>query len=174
MNVKSRLFAKHIQQLAPGTLDWIGLRPARKAPLNVVKTAEALAGLGLKGDRRCELSPGSARQVTVISAEHIALIARYLKRDIVPPALLRRNLVVSGINLNALRYQQFSIGEAVFEASAQCHPCSRMNEVLGDGAVAAMYGYGGLCCKVVKSGLINCGDTVQLLDATKNQQIFDF
>lgn len=75
--------------------------------------------------------------------------------------LLRRNLVVTGINLTALRYQQFSIGDALFEANALCHPCRRMEQELGKGAVAAMLGHGGLCCKVLKSGQIRTGDRVK-------------
>ena len=39
------------------------------------------------------------------------------------PKALRRNLVIKGINLTALRYQRFSIGDAIFEAGALCHPC---------------------------------------------------
>jgi len=59
-----------------------------------------------------------------------------------------------------LRHQRFRIGEAEFEATAQCHPCLRMEQVLGKGAVAAMLGHGGLCAKIVKSGQLNVGDEV--------------
>lgn len=87
-------------------------------------------------------------------------IAAHLGRDSVDPALLRRNLVVSGINLNALRYQYFQIGEAIFQANALCQPCSRMEQALGDGAVVAMLGYGGLCLRVVRGGCVAVGDAL--------------
>ena len=99
------------------------MRPARKVPTEVVDTAKAIPGFGLEGDRRCQGSEGSARQVTVISVEYINVITRLLKKEGIDPAVLRRNLVVSGINLTALRHQRFQIGECVFEATALCHPC---------------------------------------------------
>lgn len=160
MNVQGKLIGRFTRDLPPGTLEWIGLRTERRGPIQVVDCVEALAGRGLNGDRRCLGTPGSARQVTIISREYIHLIAHFLQRDSIAPELLRRNLVVSGINLTALRHQTFRIGEAEFEATALCHPCSRMEEVLGKGGVAAMLGHGGLCAKVLKSGQLAVGDPV--------------
>ncbi|MDF1762850.1 MAG: sulfurase, partial [Oleibacter sp.] len=57
----------------------------------------------------------------------------------------------------------FRIGEAVFLATAQCHPCSRMDEVLGQGGHAAMLGHGGLCAKILRSGEIKVGDEIVVL-----------
>ena len=155
---QKQLFARYSKDLNPGRLEWIGLRPKRKEDLAVVDTAEALAGLGLKGDHRCTKTPGSGRQVTLISAEFIRMIETYTGINVIDPALLRRNLVVRGINLNALRHQRFTIGSAVFEATALCHPCSRMDLALGKGGAAAMLGYGGLCARVLESGMIRVGD----------------
>lgn len=160
MNAQGRLISRFTQQLPPGKLRWIGLRTARKGPINEVEQVQALQGLGLEGDRRINGTPGSSRQVTLISEEFIGQIAHFMQMDAIDPALLRRNLVVSGINLHALRHQQFRIGDAVFEATAWCHPCSRMEAVLGEGAVAAMLGHGGICAKVLESGLIRVGDPV--------------
>nr|MBX2847449.1 MOSC domain-containing protein [Acidiferrobacterales bacterium] len=114
--------------------------------------------------RRCNGTYGSARQVSLVSQEHIEVVAKLLGFQSIDPALLRRNLVVSGININALRHQQFEIGEAVFEATALCHPCSRMDEALGQGGHAAMLGHGGICAKVIRSGVIRLGDPVIKID----------
>jgi MOSC domain-containing protein YiiM len=35
-----------------------------------------------------------------------------------------------------------------------------MEETLGRGAVAAMYGHGGLCCRVLAGGTLSVGDAV--------------
>ena len=160
MSAQRTLFSRYLPAMQPGTLNWIGLRPARKAPVQVVDSTEALAGLGLTGDRRCESTPGSARQVTLINAEHIEVIAKLLGYDHIDPTRLRRNLVISGINLQALRHQRFQIGEAIFEATAQCHPCGRMEQELGRGGTAAMLGHGGLCAKIIQGGKIQVGDSV--------------
>lgn len=160
MSTQGRLFARYLNDLPEGRLEWIGLRPERKAPMQIVDSVTAIAGLGLEGDRRCKGSMGSARQMTMISVEYIDTIARLLKKESIDPAVLRRNLVVSGINLTALRHQRFQIGDAVFEATAQCHPCSRMEQALGQHGVAAMLGHGGLCAKIITGGTVRVGDDV--------------
>ncbi len=68
MNRQQALFGRFSNDLANGRLDWIGLRPQRRMPVNVVDSTYAIADLGLEGDRRCQGTPGSARQVTLINA----------------------------------------------------------------------------------------------------------
>lgn len=163
MSRQNTLFDRFSGTLQNGRLDWIGLRPGRRQTVVAVSQTYAIADLGLEGDRRCQGTPGSARQVTLINAEHIEAVAKLLRREFIDPALLRRNLVISGINLQALRYQQFRIGDAVFEATALCHPCSRMDEVLGLGGHAAMLGHGGLCARILRAGKIQVGDALVCL-----------
>ncbi len=163
MNKRSSPLDRFAADLAPGRLDWIGVRPARREPLLPLEQVQAIAGLGLDGDHRMKKTPGSARQVTLISREFIAQIEHFTGLAAIDPSTLRRNLVISGINLNALRRQRFRIGGAVFDATALCHPCSRMEEALGKGGVAAMIGHGGLCAKVIESGSLRLGDAVQLI-----------
>ena len=163
MDRQQTLFGRFSADLPSGRLDWIGLRPARREAVISVEQTYAIADLGLEGDRRCQGTPGSARQVTLINAEHIEAVAKLLQREVIDPALLRRNLVISGVNLQALRYQQFRIGDAVFLASALCHPCSRMDEVLGLGGHAAMLGHGGLCARILRAGKIHVGDALVCL-----------
>lgn len=158
---QKHLIGRYLRDLSPGRLDWIGLRPARKADMINVEEVMALAELGLEGDHRCDKTPGSGRQVTLIAAESIRTVEIYTGHQHIGPEQLRRNLVVSGINLNLLRHQQFRIGEALFEASALCHPCSRMDQALGKGGAAAMFGYGGLCAKIIETGIIRLGDSIE-------------
>lgn len=160
-------------QLRPGRLEWIGLRGARRAPMTVVDSVQALVDRGLEGDHRVGKTPGSGRQVTVISREFIDQTAHFLERDCIDPALFRRNLVVSGINLHALRHQRFGIGDVVLEANALCHPCSRMEAALGRGGVAAMLGHGGLCCRILRSGQLRTGDPVTVLRDGATADLFD-
>ncbi|MCV6604746.1 MAG: MOSC domain-containing protein [Porticoccaceae bacterium] len=157
------LLVKYSKGLPAGRLCWIGLRPQRREDVRVVERARALQGLGLEGDHRCLKTPGSGRQVTLIAQEHIQAVAAILGREEIAPEILRRNLVVSGINLLVLRHRHFRIGTAQFEATAHCHPCSRMEEALGPGGFAAMFGHGGLCAKVLFGGEISLGDSVELL-----------
>jgi MOSC domain-containing protein YiiM len=166
---KTNPLDRFAKDLSPGTLEWIGLRTERRAPMVKAQRAVAIAERGLEGDHRTGKTPGSGRQVTLISREFIEQTAHYLGRDAIDPGLLRRNLVVSSINLHALRHQQFTIGEALFEAGALCHPCSRMETALGKGGVAAMFGHGGLCCRILRSGTIEVGDKILVQVAVQNQ-----
>ena len=96
----------------------------------------------------------------MIQHEHLAAMAQLLKRDAIDPALLRRNIVVSGINLQALKQRNFKIGSAVLHGTGNCAPCSRMEETLGTGGYNAMRGHGGITAYVVDAGKISVGDSV--------------
>jgi MOSC domain-containing protein YiiM len=147
----------------PGRLDWIGVRARRRGPLLVVEGVLARAGIGLAGDHYV---PGAkaSRQVTLIQAEHLPVVAALCGRQELDPGLLRRNLLVSGINLAALKGMRFRVGAALLEGTETCHPCSRMEEVLGPGGYNAMRGHGGLCARVIEGGRLRVGDPVAALE----------
>jgi MOSC domain-containing protein YiiM len=79
----------------------------------------------------------------------------------VTPDLLRRNLVIAGINVSVLKDQRFTIGEVLLEGTGPCVPCSRMETNLGPGGYNAMRGHGGINARIVTSGTIRLGDAVQ-------------
>lgn len=112
---------------------------------------------GLVGDRYAGRT--GTRQVTLVQAEHLGAIGAYLGA-VVGPERLRRNLVVSGINLLALKERRVRIGDAVLQVTGLCHPCSRMEEELGVGGYNAVRGHGGLTARVVEGGVVRVGDLV--------------
>jgi MOSC domain-containing protein YiiM len=138
----------------PGRVASISIRPERMGPVKIVDTVLAIQNKGLEGDR----SKGGNRQVTFIQKEHIITVASFLGKTDLDYTLTRRNVLVEGINLLSLKGKQFRIGEAVFEYSGECHPCSRMEEALGVGGYNAMRGHGGITAKIVLSGLIKIND----------------
>ncbi|GAA4861488.1 MOSC domain-containing protein [Luteimonas vadosa] len=141
-----------------GRVEWIGLRPARDVDMEEVDAAEAVIGGGLRGDR---YAGGSGkRDVTLIQAEHLPVIAALAGHDAIAPALLRRNLVVSGAPLVAFKGLRFQVGEVLLEGTDACDPCSRMEEALGPGGYNAMRGMGGLCARVLGGGTLRVGDRV--------------
>lgn len=147
-----------------GKVNWIGIRPTKKEALIEKETIEVSIETGLAGDHYS--GKNKKRQVTLIQAEHIDTINAILKKDQIHPSELRRNIVVSGINLLAFNDRQFQIGEVILEMTGKCHPCSRMEENLGDGGYNAMRGHGGITTKVINGGLINIGDEVSLIEKT--------
>ena len=142
----------------PGQVELITIRPERRATPEVHYEVEALAGQGLSGDHYA--SKGGKRQVTFIMQEHLKVVESLLDLHEIDPLLTRRNVITSGINLLALKDVQFKIGEAVFEYTGQCHPCSRMEENFGKGGYNAMRMHGGITAKVIKSGKIKEGDDI--------------
>ena len=144
-----------------GSLQWIGLRPRRDVAMREVDRVQAVAGGGLVGDR---YSGGSGKRgVTLIQAEHLPVIAALAGVDAVAPGLLRRNLVVAGLPLVALKGRRFRIGEVLLEGTDSCDPCSRMEAALGPGGYNAMRGHGGLCARILEGGQLRLGDVVQAL-----------
>ncbi len=142
-----------------GRVVWIGLREARREPPTPVGEVRADPDEGLMGDH---YSGGSGqRHVTLIDSAHLEAVAGYLGRDAIDPGLVRRNIVVSGLNLLALKAHKFRIGEALLEFTDPCHPCSRMEEGLGPGGYNAMRGHGGICARVLQGGWIRLGDKVK-------------
>src|SRR4249919_3551335 len=142
----------------PGRVEWIGLRPRRDVAMHEVVEADAVAGKGLVGDR---YAGGSGnRGLTLIQAEHLPVIAALSGHERVAPLLLRRNLVVSGLPLVALKGRRFRIGEVLLEGIDDCDPCSRMEAALGPGGYNAMRGHGGLCARILVGGRLRIGDAV--------------
>ncbi len=142
-----------------GAIEWIGVRPARGEPMIAVESAQLLAGNGLVGDR-FKGRFGSARQVTLIQQEHLVAIAGFLHCGTVAPETVRRNIVVSGLNLLALKNKRFAIGETLLEYSGLAHPCSKMEAALGPGGYNAMRGHGGITARVIEGGVMNVGDSL--------------
>lgn len=138
----------------------MGIRPARKVPLQIVAEVEAIQGKGLVGDR---YQNHGSRQVTLIQQEHLVSVASYLKIPEVDFLLTRRNILVRGINLLSLKGRPFKIGQAVLEYSGECHPCSRMEEALGVGGYHAMRGHGGITARIITTGVIRIGDPIAVI-----------
>lgn len=147
---------------SPGRVDFIGIALASRGSIQERSSARIVMG-GIEDDHHCRLSGDSKRHVTLIQAEHLPVVAALLGRPSLEPRLLRRNIVVSGINLAALKYQTFQIGTAVLRGTGNCPPCSRMEENLGAGGYAAMLNHGGITAIVETEGVVAVGDTVAAL-----------
>ena len=144
-----------------GRIVQIGIRPARKAEIVPKDTATISFEDGLEGDHYSK--EGGKRMITLIQKEHLEAMTNMLERE-VNASQTRRNVVVAGINLNALHDTQFALGdEVILEGTGYCHPCSRMEDNLGPGGYNAMRGHGGITARVVRGGDIKTGDEVRYL-----------
>lgn len=143
----------------PGRVTWMGLRPLRLEQMVPVKEVMIMSD-GLDGDHA---RPGK-RAVTLIQGEHLPVIGAMLGRGAVAPEVLRRNLVVEGINLSALKGRVVQVGAAIVKFEVICAPCSRMEKAMGQGGYSAVRGHGGWCASVVQPGRVRLGDAVQPVD----------
>ena len=163
LNPASPLARLMAAPMRPGVVEWLGVRPARLVPMRAAEAITLTPGQGVEGDHYHSATQG-ARQVTVIAAEHLASIGSYLGQDSALPELLRRNVVVRGINLGALKERRFRLGGALLECSGDCHPCSKMERLLGVGGYNAVRGHGGITARVLEGGEVRLGDLLVPLD----------
>jgi MOSC domain-containing protein YiiM len=145
--------------MRPGAVQWIGIRPMRRAPVVALPEAKLDPAFGVDGDHYRSATAGK-RQVTLIGDLDLQAIAQAMGLDAVTAGQLRRNFVVSGINLHALRGRQFQLGAALLEATGDCHPCSRMEEIFGVGGYNAVRGHGGITARVLSAGVVRLGDAI--------------
>lgn len=147
-----------------GQVRWIGVRPQSRSAMLELDAVEARREAGLTGDH-ARPGPRNARQVTLIQWEHLAVISSLLGRPAEQPILpqdLRRNLVISGINLFSLKGRRFRVGQAILETTGWCQPCARLEQNLGLGTFQAVRGHGGITARVIQSGIIRLCDSLQV------------
>jgi len=166
-----RELTQHYRDL--GRLEAIYLRPDRAVPVVSSQEAYAEVGRGLIGDRRSARSrlgdAAQKREITLLQAEHLPAIAAWMGAPSIDASRLRRNLVISGLNLLAMRALwkdvslQWCIGEEVIlQVTGSCDPCSRMETELGHGGYNAMRGHGGVTARLISGGSLRVGDAVRL------------
>jgi len=152
---------EHLPVIA-GCLGWPAVLPAGASTDE--KLRENLPGAETRTDEPPELSPfaglpGFAKPPGV--AKRPGDFPGELPGEL--PGVLRRNVVVSGVNLLALKGKTFRVGDAVLRWTGLCHPCSKMETALGPGGYNAMRGHGGITASVEAAGRFAVGDAVAMV-----------
>ena len=120
--------------------------------------AKLIEDAGIEGDRFCRPRPDYNGHVTFFSKEVWDEIAgEFDLSEGMGPEVLRRNIIVSGIDLKALYGAPFSISDIEFLGTVHCAPCIAMNSALGEGARKALRSRGGLRAQVKTSGVLKPG-----------------
>lgn len=145
-----------------GRVEAICIAPEGSTAMQAVQEVQAIAGLGLSGDRYAKGSgfysprptdPG-AREVTLIEAETLDAVGLAAVEH-------RRNLTVRGVPLSELLGKRFSVGDVVLEGVRDCPPCVHLEELTRKHhLVAALATSGGLRARIVVGGTIRVGDAV--------------
>jgi MOSC domain-containing protein YiiM len=123
-----------------------------------VESVEAVAGKGLVGNRYFdEGTPES--QLTLIAAE--ALDALRDEHGIeLDGAASRRNVLTTGIDLNALVGRRFQVGDVECRGIELCEPCSHLESLTQPGVIKGLVHRAGLNAEILSSGVLRPGDPV--------------
>lgn len=144
-----------------GTVEEILVRAAKHEQPFKVQSVQVTKASGIQGDHYSANS--RKRQVTLIQYEHLPVLASLMQINSIDAALLRRNIVISGINLLTLKDCVFSVGTVHLKMTGLCHPCSRMEKALGPGGYNAMRGHGGINATVIQDGKVSVGDRLSIV-----------
>ncbi len=138
--------------------------PTAGAPMQPVTEVEAIAGVGLKGDRYCT-GKGSWNKGEVGKRQVTLMNARFFDRSGFYPADSRRNIFTDDVELMALIGTEFWIGSTVLRGVEYCAPCDRPDNLSGSiGFRQAFQDCGGLVAEVIVSGIIRRGCGICLAD----------
>ncbi len=130
--------------------------PAGENPILAVPCIECVAGRGIVGDRYFDYKPDFKGQITFFEVEN--LLRMWDELTIFPdqrdPAATRRNVIVEGLDLNALIGKEFEIQGVRFLGTEECKPCYWMNGAIHPDAEEWMKGRGGLRAKILSDGML--------------------
>lgn len=133
--------------------------PAGEHPALTSAALHCVAGRGIEGDRFFDYRPDYAGQITFFSAEVFDGLCRALGASHAIPAAVRRNVLVRGVDLNALVGREFTLQGVRFRGSSECKPCYWMDQAIAPGAEAWLRGRGGLRARILSHGVLTKGPT---------------
>lgn len=156
--------------MTAGTVLEIFTTSAASEPMVGHQAAEAIAGRGLAGDRYAlgvgfysnNPTTAGARELTLIDE---SAIGKVTDETGLPLSSIesRRNLITTGVDLDALVGQRFTIGSVMCEGVRACPPCVHLEELTGKKVMKAMVHTGGLRARIVQGGTIKVGDTFAVI-----------
>ncbi len=126
-------------------------------PLVEVSEMECVAGHGIRGDRFYDYKDNYKGQITFFSQEVFDALSAAYPHVQKSPGVLRRNVIVSGVNLNTLIGEQFELQGIRFRGTAHCRPGYWLDQAFAPGAEAWLKGNGGLRAQIVTSGTLKTG-----------------
>ena len=132
-------------------------------PLVEVEQVECVAGHGIRGDRFFDYRDDYKGQITFFSHEVFGKLTAHFGLKDKSAGVLRRNVIVSGVNVNDLIGEEFSIQGVRLRGTAHCKPCYWMNQAVAPGAEEFLQGQGGLRAQILSDGVVAVGDAQLVL-----------
>ncbi len=120
--------------------------------VNEVTRVCCLAGRGIEGDRFCDYKTNYKGQITFFALEVYEELCRELAVHGHSPSVLRRNVITTGADLNALIGARFELQGVQLEGVEECRPCYWMDQAFHPGAENWLKGRGGLRARILTDG----------------------
>lgn len=139
-----------------------GRAPGNHAPVEV-PTIECVAGHGIRGDRFYDYRDEYKGQITFFSLEVFEELTRHFGLTNASPGALRRNVIVSGVDLNELIGEEFSIQGVRLRGTAHCRPCYWLDQAVVPGTEKFLEGRGGLRAQILSDGTVSVGEAQLVL-----------
>jgi hypothetical protein len=141
-----------------GVVAAILLAPEAESQLARVDAAVALPGRGLEGDRYAAgagtfSAPGRGYELTLVEGEVLDEIDLAWEDA-------RRNIVTTGISLNALVGRRFRVGAVECVGRRLAEPCAHLERVARPGLLRPLVHRAGLRADILSGGTISVGDAV--------------
>jgi MOSC domain-containing protein YiiM len=149
-----------------GVVVKIFVAPTGGEAMQPVEEIHAVAGQGIEGDRYLGghgyWTDVDECQVTLIETECLEEIRAKTGINI-EDGEHRRNIVTRGIQLDSLLGKRFQVGTAILEYDRPRPPCGYIEKLTEPGMTRALVGRGGICARVVGSGVIRASDPIVAL-----------
>jgi len=133
-------------------------RPAGTNPTVACDEIQCVAGRGIVGDRFFDNKPNHAGQITFFALETYEALCRTLNVQDKEPAVFRRNVITSGVDLNEWIGEEFEIQGVHFRGVEECKPCHWMDETFTVGAEKFLKGQGGLRAMILTDGKLRASN----------------
>ena len=152
-----------------GLVEAIHIAAAAEAPMTSLERVQAVAGVGLEGDRYAARTgtwspdPPADRDITLIEAEVLEDLGA-TDGIVLAAGESRRNVTTRGIRLNDLVGRRFRVGEIECEGTRLCEPCQHLTDFLGKPILRPLVHRAGLRARILTSGEIAVGGVVVALD----------
>jgi MOSC domain-containing protein YiiM len=138
-------------------------KPSDDYPLVEVRRIDCVAGRGIRGDRFYDYRDNYKGQITFFSFEVFEKLTQHFGLTNKSPGVLRRNVIVSGIDLNDLIGEEFSIQGVRLRGTGHCRPCYWLDQAFAPGTEDFLEANGGLRAEILIDGAIAVGDAQLLL-----------
>ena len=144
-----------------GKIEAINISNISEANTFYVNQAYLEKGKGIVNDRYYENFKEKKEQVTLISLEEINAFNNQVNQNI-DPKDFRRNIIVSGIDLNKLIDKQIKINQVILKIHEICQPCKYLQDRLRlPSLVKLLVNKSGVRAEIIKSGNLSVGDTIK-------------